>query len=380
MCKAPTALILMAAAVCLSLTLSGQEVAISSVAVQGEHVIIAWRGPSGWNHVLQYTTLLPATQWTDVLTVPSAPAMNERTLLLPAGQGYGFYRVVCGASLDSPGPRLFFTDLESGPNRGGQDDLGCYVTLWGEGFGASRGESKVTMGGREVARYVEWGQDNAWARKLDMIVVQPGSNVVSGDIEVVVNGKRSNPLPFTVRPGRIYFVSPAGDDSKSGDFGSPFGTVTKAKDTLAPGDIAYLMDGLAQTTEETWSAALAINSGGTPGAPKALIAYPGALAMIGSTNLQYGVRGEDYLAPSSATALITGGNNLWFGNGLPPGFLSNNLNVDPRFRDRAAHDFTLLPDSPAIDAGSNDGPAFDYLGQARPHGTATDLGAFEFAP
>ena len=165
MCKAPTALILMAAAVCLSLTLSGQEVAISSVAVQGEHVTLGWRGPSGWNHVLQYTTLLPATQWTDVLTLPSAPEMNERTLLLPAGWGYGFYRVVCGASLDSPGPRLFFTDLESGPNRGGQDDLGCYVTLWGEGFGASRGESKVTMGGREVARYVEWGQDNAWARQ-----------------------------------------------------------------------------------------------------------------------------------------------------------------------------------------------------------------------
>ncbi len=139
------------------------------------------------------------------------------------------------APSDGAGPRLFFSDLESGPNVGGQDSLGAFVTIYGEGFGASRGASTVTIGGREVAKYALWGQDNAPARKLDRIVVQLGPRVASGHIVVTVGGKASNPLPFIVRPGNLYFVSASGKDSSSGSFGQPWRTIVKAKNTIASG-------------------------------------------------------------------------------------------------------------------------------------------------
>ena len=35
-------------------------------------------------------------------------------------------------------PRIFFSDLESGPNIGGQKNHGVWVTIWGKGFGVAR--------------------------------------------------------------------------------------------------------------------------------------------------------------------------------------------------------------------------------------------------
>ncbi len=187
-------------------------------------------------------------------------------------------------------PDFFFTDLESGPNTGGQDNLGAFITLCGEGFGTSRGASTVTIGGQPVAQYVLWGENNAPARGLDMIVVQPGSNVTSGVIVVTVNGQASNPLPFTVRAGSIYFVSTAGLDSNPGSFPQPWRTIAKAKNTIAAGDIAYVMHGIAETAEENFGAVLSIETSGAITAPKALVAYPGATVTIGSTDLEFGIR------------------------------------------------------------------------------------------
>ena len=191
--------------------------------------------------------------------------------------------------IEGGAPRLFFTDLESGPSTGGEGNLGVFITIYGEGFGSERGASTVTIGGQEVARYVLWGADNA-PRKLDMIVVQPGPDVSSGDIVVTINGDASNPLRFIVRPGGIYFVSTAGDDSNDGSFEHPWQTIAYAKNTLAPGDTAYVMDGVAQTVEDNYGAALSLETSGSDGAPKALNAYPGATATIGSTELEFGIR------------------------------------------------------------------------------------------
>jgi len=143
-----------------------------------------------------------------------------------------------GGPIGSDAPRLFFTDLESGPNDGGQDNLGAFVTIYGEGFGVNRGASTVTIGGKEVAKYVAWGQDNAPARKMDMIVVQPGPNAASGEIVVTVNGKASNPLPFTVRAGKIYFITqnaPNANDANPGTFEAPFKTIYRPRDVLQAG-------------------------------------------------------------------------------------------------------------------------------------------------
>jgi len=53
-------------------------------------------------------------------------------------------------------PRIFFSDLESGPNIGGQKNHGVWVTIWGKGFGAARDRSSVTIGGGAAAEYPIW--------------------------------------------------------------------------------------------------------------------------------------------------------------------------------------------------------------------------------
>jgi hypothetical protein len=191
-----------------------------------------------------------------------------------------------------PPPRLFFTDIESGPNTGGQDNLGAFITLWGEGFGDSRGSSTVTIGGQEVARYVTWGQDNAVARKMDIIVVQPGPNVISGNIVVTVNGQASNPLPFTVRSGQIYFVisgAPNADDSNPGTFAQPFKTIYRPRQVMQAGDIVYIKGGTFSTSDPEhpgWDAILFLipdsDPNGTADRPIAYIGYPGDQPVLGS--------------------------------------------------------------------------------------------------
>jgi hypothetical protein len=188
------------------------------------------------------------------------------------------------------GPRLFFTDLESGPATGGEDGLGVFVTLYGEGFGAQRGDSTVTLGGQEVAAYPQWGENNGPARGLDSIVVQIGPDNPSGDLVVTVEGVPSNPLPFEVRPGGVFFISPSGSDDADGAFASPWATVPHARSSLRPGDTVYLMDGVAQTTEDNATASLALEAGGEPGRPLAFVAYPGAHPVIGTPDIEFGTR------------------------------------------------------------------------------------------
>jgi hypothetical protein len=67
---------------------------------------------------------------------------------------------------------------------------------------------------------------------------------------------------------------------------------------------------------------------------------------------------------------------LWYietGNGR------HSASIDPAFRDPAARDYHLRPDSPAIDAGSTAwAPAVDFDGVPRPQGLAADIGAYEW--
>jgi hypothetical protein len=216
------------------------------------------------------------------------PTNTASTASLPAGTPV----VIQPQQGDPGGPRLFFTDLESGPNTGGQDNLGAFVTIWGEGFGPDRGSSTVTIGGQEVAKYVIWGQDNAHARKLDMITVQLGDNVRTGNIVVTVNGKTSNSLPFTLREGSIYFVAPgAGNaaDTNEGTFDRPFKTPYKAKEALKAGDIVYIRGGNYSEMDPTapgWDTILMLDpetsAAGTPDRPVAYIGYPGESPTLGN--------------------------------------------------------------------------------------------------
>jgi len=140
-------------------------------------------------------------------------------------------------------PQLLFTDIESGPGVGGEGALGAFITIYGEGFGATQGSSTVTIGGQPVARVFSWEQDAA-ARGLDRVVVQPGPAAVSGDIVVTVAGQASNGLPFTVRTGSVYFVNQAtGNDANAGTHAQPWASIWRPRTTLAAGDIVYVEGG-----------------------------------------------------------------------------------------------------------------------------------------
>jgi hypothetical protein len=186
-------------------------------------------------------------------------------------------------------PQLFFSDLVSGPNTGGENGKGAWVTVWGKGFGATQGTSTVSVGGGLVAGYPVWSDGK--------ITFQLGSAAATGNIVVNVAGAgASNGLPFTVRAGNIFFVASTGNDANAGTAAAPWKTVIKAKNTIAAGDIAYLENGVTQTTEDTFTAYLSMDkqgasNSGTAAAPKALVAYPGATVTIGvAGGLHYGIR------------------------------------------------------------------------------------------
>src|SRR5215471_11529530 len=168
----------------------------------------------------------------------------------------------CTAQSSSPAPQIFFTDLDSGPNSGGESVsgfAGAYVTLYGNFFGSSQGTSIVTWNGLNCLRvvgatgsYNGWGSSYFWYQK---IIVQLGSGCTpgSGNFVVTVNGKASNGLSFTVRStGNLLFVSTTGNDSNSGSFTSPFATIPRCKIAMKPGDVCYLKDGVTATTVDNF--------------------------------------------------------------------------------------------------------------------------------
>ena len=107
--------------------------------------------------------------------------------------------------------------------------------------------------------------------------------------------------------------------------------------------------------------------------------YSPALYIRLANNIMYSA-GEAYIAPGSATSLIQGSHNLWFGDGAAPAFLTENMSADPLFADLASGDFRVNSESPVIDAGIDTGTDHDYAGVSRPQGRGYDIGAMEFTP
>jgi hypothetical protein len=199
-------------------------------------------------------------------------------------------------SVTQSSPCLFFSDLESGPNIGGQNNHGVWVTIWGKGFGAARGASTVTIGGGAAAEYPRWSDTR--------ITFQLGPAAKTGQIVVTLKGKSgagvsnsaSNGLSFIVRAGKIYFVAVNGSDRRNGSFDAPWKSIVHAKEHMSAGDVTYIREGVAQISEDDYSAYLSMdrdggNNSGKPDAPKALVAYPGARVTIGKAHgLDFGIR------------------------------------------------------------------------------------------
>ena len=200
-------------------------------------------------------------------------------------------------------PALMFSDLVSGPGTGNSDDSqpgqtagqdGAIVTVWGKNLGTTAGT--ILVGGAP-ARIYAWGNATAPAdlhvrHGMQMIAFQVPSQAPNGatTIQAVVGGVASNSLPFSVRAGAIYFVKTTGNDSTGdGSWAKPWAKVSKATSALGPGAIVYIGDGVWQNTPDGDRSTLNLDGDpaklGTAALPKALVAYPGATARIGTEAL-----------------------------------------------------------------------------------------------
>jgi len=266
--------------------------------------------------------------------------------------------VAVGQLANAQAPSIFFTDITSGPNSGGESVsgfAGAYVTIYGNNFGATQGSSTVTLNGASCLRVVSWGGSWLWYQK---IVVQLGPSCASGNFSVTVNGQPSasplvtvngsatNPSTFTVRAGNIRCVSSSGSDSNSGSFGSCWKTIQHAITTIAAGDIAYIQTLTEPDSCTQYSAGNCILSAGSSGKPKAIVAYPGATPVI-STGQTYGLR----------TPAVSGPGPYWVLAGLS---ISTSGSGDGEALGLEQPNFRLVANTIACTGGSSDSACAEF--------------------
>ncbi|MHB8816021.1 MAG: putative Ig domain-containing protein, partial [Steroidobacteraceae bacterium] len=116
-----------------------------------------------------------------------------------------FSITVTAAQVIAGAPLILYTDVASGPNSGGENNDGAYLSIFGKNFGSTGLGStvKVYIGGTEVSGYRYLGPSRG-RPDIQEISVQVGSlgSPTPGTalpIKVVVNGVASNTdLTFTV--------------------------------------------------------------------------------------------------------------------------------------------------------------------------------------
>lgn len=161
---------------------------------------------------------------------------------------------------DIPQPVLRFSDLISGPATGLGDGLGSgvIVTLWGQGLGDTQGQVFFTdnLGVERPAAYIYYwkkadgllpsGPANLWDSHLMYEIafsIPLGSASGAGTIRIRKSDGTtySNTLPFTVRTGRILWISDSGNNANNGSFATP-------KKYINGGD-SSLKDGLGNSLQ-----------------------------------------------------------------------------------------------------------------------------------
>lgn len=131
-------------------------------------------------------------------------------------------------------PLVLYTDIQSGPLNGGENNKGIYLSIFGKNFGSAGlgTNTKVFINDVEVDNYRYLGPSKG-RPDITQITVQVGaignpSARVALPIKVMVSGVVSNTdMTFTPLPGAIYFVSKLGSDTNTGTFTSPLRTVQK---------------------------------------------------------------------------------------------------------------------------------------------------------
>jgi len=197
-------------------------------------------------------------------------------------------------------PVLNFSDITSGPKTGNTDGFGdgAIVTIWGNNLGATQGTSKIYIGNTEITQIYYWknadGQlpggpaDLYTYHKMQEIAFAIPNNASDGlnQITVIVNGKTSNGLPFTVRSGNIYFIKSTGNDNTGdGSWDNPWRTmsnVLSGNGKLIAGDIVYVMEG---NIIGDINIGYTSNMQGTQENPYSVLVYPGTEFSISGSNI-----------------------------------------------------------------------------------------------
>ena len=199
-------------------------------------------------------------------------------------------------------PVIYYLDVESGPP-------GVFVTVNGTGFTF---DDEITIGGKTVRplpvadQYLNFTPESVPAKVTCQIPeLSPGDYSVA----VQTDGGTSNSLPFSVRPGNIYFVATNGSNGNSGNRNASWRTLDFAARQTKPGDFIYLREGVyrenADKTEDAiyWGGGegqyYAIkNPGGVAGSPITMQAYPGDDVVLTMNNWKPGainVHSANYL-------------------------------------------------------------------------------------
>lgn len=168
-------------------------------------------------------------------------------------------------------PKLFFSDLSSGPNSGWENSVtkGAAVTIWGLQFGNGPDDQSYVMVGdkklTDKSSYAVWGETRNNALKapnvpMESITFFLDNSMPLGDTEIklVVNSEVSKSLPFNIRacdaPCIFYISNKDGSDNYNGQYATFKGgsngprltaddTVPKHEGIMNNGDIAYLREG-----------------------------------------------------------------------------------------------------------------------------------------
>ncbi len=198
------------------------------------------------------------------------------------------------AFLEAAGmPVIYYLDIESGPP-------GVYVTVNGSGISY---DDEMTIGGKTVRPLPVSDQYTNFTPEI-----VPGKvtfqlpELSNGIYELAVQSGRnvSNSLPFTVRPGAIFFVENTGSDTNSGKRNAPLRTLDFAARQAKPGDFIYLREGIYRENADKPEDAIywgggegqyyAIkNAGGTVNSPITVQAFPGDDVVLTMNNWKPGV-------------------------------------------------------------------------------------------
>ncbi len=189
----------------------------------------------------------------------------------------------------SGAPEILYTDIVAGPNTGGEDDDGVYLSIFGLNFGNEASQVSVTVGGGAVAKVIYLGASNG-RPDVEQLSVQLGATAQTGEVVVSVGNKMSSNGPtFTVSSGNLYYVDNVnGGDGNAGTFAAPLKTLATAEGKVAAGDFMILKANAATPYPPNGTSVWPVKVGGTSGsAAITMMGYPARRQQRASAGTRY---------------------------------------------------------------------------------------------